>query len=260
MRACMPRPFREALASTPVVLEIVPPGRRVSEKAVNTFVERVRDSVRSLENLDAVNIPEVLEENHDRGTRSRGRSTRREDAGGLRFLHDASAVRSGADGDGPPGIRPAVLLAEPETLDRTPELRARLGLPGHRIPCLARGHGIAEDGRGAPPFPRWPSWPGVAGGRAHVVVASPCSCRAIASSGAARSEHRGGLDPQLRPRGADGPRVPLVARRRGGACDSGPRTGRPRSETKARSVMMPPMARPDSSLRTRSPLGPAMSK
>src|SRR2546425_12859480 len=64
MRARMQRPFREALASTPVVLEIVPPGRRVSEKAVNTFVERVRDSVRSLENLDAVNIPEVLEENH----------------------------------------------------------------------------------------------------------------------------------------------------------------------------------------------------
>ncbi len=64
MRACMRRPFREALASTPVVLEIVPPGRRVSEKAVNTFVERVRDSVRSLKNLDAVNIPEVLEENH----------------------------------------------------------------------------------------------------------------------------------------------------------------------------------------------------
>lgn len=64
MRACMRRPFREALASTPVVLEIVPPGRRVSEKAVNAFVERVRDSVRSLENLDAVNIPEVLEENH----------------------------------------------------------------------------------------------------------------------------------------------------------------------------------------------------
>src|SRR2546426_727285 len=64
MRACMRRPFREALASTPVVLEIVPPGRRVSEKAVNSFVERVRDSVRSLKNLDAVNIPEVLEENH----------------------------------------------------------------------------------------------------------------------------------------------------------------------------------------------------
>src|SRR5438445_10279340 len=64
MRACMGRPFREALASTPVVLEIVPPGRRVSEKAVNAFVERVRDSVHSLENLNGVNIPEVLEENH----------------------------------------------------------------------------------------------------------------------------------------------------------------------------------------------------
>src|SRR5207244_12878160 len=64
IRACMGRRFREALASTPVVLEIVPPGRRVSEKAVNAFVERVRDSVRSLENLNGVNIPEVLEENH----------------------------------------------------------------------------------------------------------------------------------------------------------------------------------------------------
>src|SRR3989475_2328630 len=64
IRACMGRPFREALASTPVVLEIVPPGRRVSEKSVNAFVERVRDSVRSLENLNGVNIPEVLEENH----------------------------------------------------------------------------------------------------------------------------------------------------------------------------------------------------
>lgn len=64
MRACMRRPFREALMSTPIVLEIVPPGRRVNEKAVTVFVERVRESVRSLENLDGVNIPEVLEENH----------------------------------------------------------------------------------------------------------------------------------------------------------------------------------------------------
>src|SRR5947199_9399649 len=66
MQARMSRPFRDALTSTPVVLEIVPPGRRVSEKAVNAFVERVRGAVRSLENLDAVNIPEVLEGNHVR--------------------------------------------------------------------------------------------------------------------------------------------------------------------------------------------------
>src|SRR5213594_360683 len=64
MQARMGRPFRDALTSTPVVLEVVPPVRRVSEKAVNAFVERVRDSVRSLENLNGVNIPEVLEENH----------------------------------------------------------------------------------------------------------------------------------------------------------------------------------------------------
>src|SRR6266566_5026420 len=73
MRACMGRPFREALASTPVVLEIVPPGRRVSEKAVNAFVERVRDSVHSLENLNGVNIPEVLEAKRILRTVTKGR-------------------------------------------------------------------------------------------------------------------------------------------------------------------------------------------
>jgi 5,10-methylenetetrahydrofolate reductase len=60
----MRRPFRERLASTPVVLEIVPPGRRASEKTVHAFVDRLRDAVLSLRNLDAINVPEVLDENH----------------------------------------------------------------------------------------------------------------------------------------------------------------------------------------------------
>ena len=60
----MRRPFRDSLPSTPVVLEVVPPGRRASDKTVRSFVERVREAVRSLRNLDALNIPEVLDENH----------------------------------------------------------------------------------------------------------------------------------------------------------------------------------------------------
>src|SRR3989442_3769485 len=64
MGAGMRRPFRERPASVPVVLEIVPPGRRASGKAVQSFVDRLREAMRSLRTLDAINIPEVLDENH----------------------------------------------------------------------------------------------------------------------------------------------------------------------------------------------------
>src|SRR5437879_11946242 len=64
MRARMQRPFRERLASVPVVLEIVPPGRRASEKAVTSFVDPSRPASRPLRPLAAINIPAVLDENH----------------------------------------------------------------------------------------------------------------------------------------------------------------------------------------------------
>src|SRR5437016_7025548 len=60
----MRRPFRASLASTPLVLEIVPPSRRASEKAVSSLVDRVRDAVGSLGHLDGLNLPQVLDENH----------------------------------------------------------------------------------------------------------------------------------------------------------------------------------------------------
>jgi hypothetical protein len=60
----MRRPFRKSLGSTPLVLEIVPPSRRTSEKSVSTLVDRVRDAVTSLGNLDGLNLPQVLDENH----------------------------------------------------------------------------------------------------------------------------------------------------------------------------------------------------
>ncbi len=60
----MRRPFRTSLASTPLVLEVVPPSRRASEKAVSNLVDRVRDGVGSSGRLDGLNLPQVLEENH----------------------------------------------------------------------------------------------------------------------------------------------------------------------------------------------------
>lgn len=58
------RPFRDRLDSTPVVLEIVPPSRRSSEKAVLSLVERVRHTIASLPTIDGLNLPQVLDENH----------------------------------------------------------------------------------------------------------------------------------------------------------------------------------------------------
>ena len=64
MPSAMRGPFRDRLSSIPIVLEVVPPPRRASEKAVDAFVRRVREGIGSLPALDAVNIPEVLDENH----------------------------------------------------------------------------------------------------------------------------------------------------------------------------------------------------
>ena len=60
----MSRAFRKSLGSTPLVLEVVPPPRRSSEKAVANLVDRVRAAVRTLGTLDGLNLPQVLDENH----------------------------------------------------------------------------------------------------------------------------------------------------------------------------------------------------
>src|SRR5713226_3092270 len=60
----MGRSFRESLFSTPLVLEVVPPSRRASDKAVSALVDRVRQAVASIGTLDGLNLPQVLDENH----------------------------------------------------------------------------------------------------------------------------------------------------------------------------------------------------
>lgn len=56
--------FADRLRRFPILLEVVPPHRRSSEKAVAHLVQRVQEAVRSLPHLDALNLPEVLDENH----------------------------------------------------------------------------------------------------------------------------------------------------------------------------------------------------
>src|SRR3989475_5027126 len=56
--------FAQRLSAFPIVLEVVPPHRRASEKALAGLVTKVQEAVASVPHLDALNIPEVLDENH----------------------------------------------------------------------------------------------------------------------------------------------------------------------------------------------------
>ncbi len=57
--------LRNRLKKTPVVFEVVPPHRRASEATVRNLVNRVVQAAKSLPRVDAFNVPEVLDENHD---------------------------------------------------------------------------------------------------------------------------------------------------------------------------------------------------
>ena len=57
-------PFADRLRDFPIVLEVVPPHRRASENAVRKMVQRVREAARTIPHLDAINLPEILDENH----------------------------------------------------------------------------------------------------------------------------------------------------------------------------------------------------
>src|SRR3990172_6193354 len=56
--------FADRLKSVPLVLEVVPPHRRASAKVLEGFADRVRNAVRVIPTLDALNLPEVIDENH----------------------------------------------------------------------------------------------------------------------------------------------------------------------------------------------------
>lgn len=56
--------FADRLKDFPLVLEVVPPHRRANEAAARKFVTRVREAVAEVPHLAAVNLPEVLDENH----------------------------------------------------------------------------------------------------------------------------------------------------------------------------------------------------
>jgi len=56
--------FLDRLREFPIVLEVVPPHKRASDTTVRKLVRRVQDAARDLPHLDAINVPEILDENH----------------------------------------------------------------------------------------------------------------------------------------------------------------------------------------------------
>jgi len=60
-----PVPFADRLLEFPIVLEVVPPHRRASDRAVGHLLHRLEEAMRGNPTIDAVNIPEVLDENHE---------------------------------------------------------------------------------------------------------------------------------------------------------------------------------------------------
>lgn len=52
------------LRDRPVFFEVVPPHRRASARAVSNAVQEVEAAVSRIDGLDAINLPEVLDENH----------------------------------------------------------------------------------------------------------------------------------------------------------------------------------------------------
>lgn len=56
--------FQDRLREFPIVLEVVPPHRRANDTTVRKLVRRVQDAARDIAHLDAINVPEILDENH----------------------------------------------------------------------------------------------------------------------------------------------------------------------------------------------------
>src|SRR5438094_172631 len=172
----MRRAFRKSLSATPLVLEIVPPSRRASEKAIAALVDRVRDAVRTLGNLDGLNLPQVLEENH------RGQPF-------LRNLDPRDfAERLGDD-----------LGVDPIVNNVVAHAPSRDGFRRWVKESL-------EDER------RSRSWSILDRCREDSVVASPRGRSHVPARGPSRSERRGSLASQFRLGGPDRPRVSRLAR------------------------------------------------
>jgi 5,10-methylenetetrahydrofolate reductase len=57
-------PLSGLLESSPILFEAVPPPRRAAPQTVEQHLDRLREGLSGLKNLAALNVPEVLEENH----------------------------------------------------------------------------------------------------------------------------------------------------------------------------------------------------
>jgi 5,10-methylenetetrahydrofolate reductase len=61
----MPRPLRQALHDTPLFFEPVPPGARAKPARAVAEVDALVELIRSVPRLDAIDVPELVDENHE---------------------------------------------------------------------------------------------------------------------------------------------------------------------------------------------------
>lgn len=61
----MPRPLAEALASSPLFFEPVPPPARTQAARAEEQIDAVARLVRSVPRVDAIDVPELVDENHE---------------------------------------------------------------------------------------------------------------------------------------------------------------------------------------------------
>lgn len=61
----MSRTFEAALTHTPVFFEPVPPSLRTREDRVEAYFNELATRLRSVASLDAIDVPELIDENHD---------------------------------------------------------------------------------------------------------------------------------------------------------------------------------------------------
>ena len=119
----MPRDLRAALGGRPLFFEPVPPSARTSSARAEAHLQEVVSLVRDLPRVDALDVPELVDENHDGRPYYRSGDTRvfarrvAEETGRativnkvVAHLHDAAALESWARESVKGGLRDFVLV------------------------------------------------------------------------------------------------------------------------------------------------------
>jgi 5,10-methylenetetrahydrofolate reductase len=144
--------FAQRLTAFPIVLEVVPPHRRASEKALAGLVKKVQDAAGSIPHLDAVNIPEVLDENHAglpfyRNLGPRAFAQRLNDGLGVEAIVNKVVVHAEGRGDLAAWIREAIEVDGLRNFVLVGGTSSRIAYPGPDVIAANEILGTVAGGR-----------------------------------------------------------------------------------------------------------------